>query len=312
MRTMLQSSSTLVMLGIVASAILFGPSSARADDKQTCMAAYISAQRLKQDDKLVAARAQLLICGREVCPTTLKRDCSVWLSDVDQSMPTVVIEARGPDGSDVVDVRVKVDGQPFIDRIEGKEKAVDPGVHTFRYEIEGAQPIEARVVIRAGEKMRKLSVRFMGGKSETTQAAPQPSTTAAASTTAPGPSASSYSDQPSDRPIPALVYVFGAVTLAAAGTFTYLALKFDSQVSDLDQCKGSCQQSKVDDAASTRTLSYIPLGVGVVSLGVTAVLYLSRPAVPVSESTGSKETARPRWDFVSVPGGAMATVGTRF
>jgi hypothetical protein len=108
--------------------------------------------------------------------------------------------------------------------------------------------------------------------------------------------------------VPAGVWVFGAVGVAAFAGFTYFALKFDSQVNDLDSCKPRCSSSAVDDANSTRTISYIPLGIGIVSIGVAGIWYLARPKVEVEK----KAAWLPQLDVRQVVGGGVATFSTSF
>lgn len=303
-------SRATIALTLAASVLLSADSLQAADDKQVCLGAYISAQRLRQEDKLVEAREQLLTCARDVCPPTLKKDCITWTAEVDQALPSVVIDARDSDGADVIDVKVTVDGRPFADRIDGKPRPVNPGVHTFRYETEGAAPVAEKVVIRTGDKMRKVTVRFATGSKGAT---PAPTATSKDKadpddTTPPTGGPDPDKDRPQyTRPVPAGVYVFGAVGLAAFAGFTYFALKFDSQVNDLDSCKPRCSPDKVDDANSTRTISYIPLGVGIVSVGVAAIWYLARPKVEVE-----KKAWEPRLDVRQVAGGGLATFSTSF
>jgi hypothetical protein len=208
----------------------------------------------------------------------------------------------------VIDVKVTVDGKPFTDRIDGKPKSINPGVHTFHYETEGAPAMDEKVAIRAGDKMRKLTVKFANkGKSTPGAATPTPDTSVEPDSSA-NPVPTSTADKvESSRPVPATVFVLGGIGVVGLGVFTYFALKFDGQVTDLDACKPRCQQSQVDDASSTRTISYIPLGVGVVGVGVATILYLTRPTV------GPKtEAYRPHFDVKQVGGGGLATFSTSF
>src|SRR5262249_13606037 len=140
-------------------AVAANPSFARAqDDKQVCLSSYEQGQRLRQQDKLTAAREQLLLCGRDSCPSLIKKDCLQWLSEVDASMPSIIFVARGPDGREVVDVRVLVDGTPVSKRLDGKAVVVDPGEHTLRYEIAGASPVESQLIVAQGEKNRRVEI----------------------------------------------------------------------------------------------------------------------------------------------------------
>ena len=196
----------------------------------------------------------------------------------------MVVEARDAAGRDLVDVRVTLDGQSLVDRIDGRAVAVDAGVHTFKFETKGASPISRRVVIHEAEQNRRLQVTFPTGKK-----APPPK------------------KLDTGKRTPVAVYVLGGVGLVGLGGFTYMAVKFDNQVSNLDKCKGHCPQSSVDAASRTRTLSFIPLGIGVASLGVAAYLYFSPP----DAEGGGREQAG-CFDVQPVPGGALTTLRGRF
>lgn len=132
--------------------------SASAGVREECLSSSSSAQDLRVEKKLIAARAQLLSCARDACPLVVKRDCVQWLAEVDASMPTLVITARDSAGADVVAARVLLDGAPYLERLEGKALSIDPGVHKIRVESVGAAPIEQEIVIVEGEKNRILAL----------------------------------------------------------------------------------------------------------------------------------------------------------
>jgi hypothetical protein len=272
----------------------------QADEKKNCLQAYDRAQTFRQDNKLVAAREQLKLCVRDVCPSMVRNDCTSWLAEVDQSMPSVVIEARRPDGGDAVDVTVAVDGQPFVRQIDGKAMPIDPGVHTFRFEMDGARPIEDKVVIVQGSKNRKISITFKGLSDET----PAPDSSAKPATSAPPIHEAPEQVQTKTSP---LAFVFGGLGVVGLGAFTYLGLKFDSKLNDMDKCSPNCPQSDADSASSTRTLALISGGVGVVSLGVATYLFLSPSKVESTPAVGSTT-----FGMLPTPGGAVGTLGGSF
>src|ERR1700709_1044923 len=97
------------VLGL-ASAITLASGHAAAQDKQACVGAYEDAQRLRKDGKLTDARSKLLVCAQDACPAVLRKDCTVWIGEVEQATPTVLLAAKSPIGKDIVDVTVTVDG----------------------------------------------------------------------------------------------------------------------------------------------------------------------------------------------------------
>lgn len=263
-------------------------------EKKVCAKAYVEGQRLRNSDQLVEARKQFLVCARDVCPAVLRRDCIRWGAEAQQAIPTVVVEATDASGNDLVNVSVTIDGQPFVSRIDGSAQPVDPGVHTFRFEAQGAAPIEKRVVVHAADKNRHIHVTFPIGEK-----APAPR--------APSSQVKHDTSQPSTHRLTLPVYVLGGVGVVSLGVFTYMALKFDSQLNDLNRCKGHCSQSSVDSASNTRNLSYIPLGIGVVALGFAAGIYFAGHGAAHAE-----KSAATRFDVEPVRGGAVTTFRGRF
>ena len=273
-----------ISFGLTAGALsLTATGPLRADDKQACLDAYDKAQTLRQDDKLVSAREQLLVCARDECPGILRKDCTQWLSEVDASMPTVVLAVQDSQGQDLVDVQVFVDGELFVSQIDGKAVPLDPGVHTFRFEVEGEEPVEEKVVVHEAAKNRTIQIKLGGGGE------------AASTSTA-------------EQGSPTLAYVFGGVGLVGLGAFTYFGTQFDSKLDDMDSCKPNCSQTQADEASTTRTLAFVSAGVGVVSLGVATYLFLSAP----SNEEVSEVSSVPRVDLMPVRGGAVGSFGGRF
>jgi hypothetical protein len=263
---------------------------ARSDDKESCITAHENSQVLRRDGKLRAARDQMILCSRDSCPTVLRKDCSQWLGEVDESIPSIVVEGKGPDGQDATEMKVYMDGQLLIDKLDGRAIQVDPGPHTFKYEVKGAKAREEKVLIREGQKNRKITVDF---------SPPRPANTAASAST--GLTANAPPER-LPRPVPVLVYVLGGVGMVALGGSAFMYARGLGQRSDLDAkgCKPACAQDDVDAAKQSLLIGDIAMGVGVASLGVATVLYFTRPA-----KKPSKEAAW-TFDLQQTPGGALA------
>jgi len=133
---------------------------AAADEKADCIHASERAQRSRMDGKLPQARSDLLVCSRPTCPAVVRQDCSVWLSEVTQLMPSIVIVAKDPRGADLVAVSVRLDGGVIADQLDGKAISVPVGRHTLRAEHPGFKPVDVSLLIREGEKARSVEVRF--------------------------------------------------------------------------------------------------------------------------------------------------------
>jgi hypothetical protein len=123
--------------------------------KDQCVDANTKAQSLRRSSKLVAARAQLAICADPRCPAMVRDDCTQRIDELEKVQPTIVFDAKDGAGNDLSEVRVSMDGKPFVGRLDGTALAVDPGPHAFTFEVTG-QPIVTRgFVLKEGEKLRR-------------------------------------------------------------------------------------------------------------------------------------------------------------
>jgi hypothetical protein len=133
--------------------VAFAASSARADDtKKVCTDAYAEAQSLRDAHKLLQAREQLRVCSQPACTAFIVKDCTEWLAAVESSLPTLVFSAKDRAGRDLLDVRVTVDGQPLVSRLDGQAVAVDPGPHTFRFEQADGTSATQQLLVKEGDR----------------------------------------------------------------------------------------------------------------------------------------------------------------
>ena len=80
--------STLVALAILV------PCTAHAADDTTveaCLSASEKGQRARASGKLREARDHFAVCGGSGCPAIVRRDCAQWQSELESSMPTIVL-----------------------------------------------------------------------------------------------------------------------------------------------------------------------------------------------------------------------------
>lgn len=252
----------------------------QSESKAQCISAYERGQKLKQESKLSRAREQLILCMREGCPALLRSDCEQWFKEVEEAMPSVVIDAKSK-GADVTDVKVRLDGALVAERLDGTAIQVDPGNHVFVFEAGQGPRVEQRVLIRVGEKNRPIHVTF-AAEDKVVQ------------------------KPPASRPIPVLTWVFGGLGVAALGSFAYFGLTGKSEADDYQSCKPYCDQGEVDRTHNKLIAADVSLGVGVVSLGVATYLLLTRPEQEAGPS------ARIRLHAVPMLGGGMAGVSSSF
>jgi len=254
------------------------PVPARADEVAACVKAAENAQTERSAHRLRAARQRLLACAQSSCPSVVRNDCANWLSEVDQLMPSVVVQARDSRGIELFDVRVTVDGEVVANHLDGLAVAVDPGSHVFLFEADGAPPLQQQLLIREGEKGRAMPI---------TLAAPAPP---------PAPA------KPA-RHIHPLTYVFGGLGVAGIAGFTYFGIKGTADAAELrDSCgkNKSCRQDQVDPVHRELVVADVCLAVGVVSLGTALYFYLSHQQPAPSTAVKPAVAVAPGFAQVSV------------
>jgi hypothetical protein len=145
-------------------------------DVQACIGASEKGQRARTAGKLREARELFLVCGGEGCPAMVRRDCAQWQTEVLALTPGVVFGAKDKQGRDLFDVTVSMDGEPLLRKLDGKSVAVDPGPHTFKFEVPGSPPVIERALVKEGEKTRVVAVTFNdnGATASTRDGGPTP------------------------------------------------------------------------------------------------------------------------------------------
>jgi hypothetical protein len=136
---------------------------ARAIDMQACLAASEKGQHARAAGKLREARDQFNTCGNDACPAVVRRDCTQWQGEVVSALPSVVFGAKDKSGRDFFDVIISMDGEVITKKLDGKSVTVDPGPHTFKFEVPGLAPVIEKTLVKEGEKSRVLSVTFDTG-----------------------------------------------------------------------------------------------------------------------------------------------------
>jgi hypothetical protein len=270
---------------------------AHADDKRACIDASEQAQLLRMHGKLRGAKEQLLVCARDVCPELVAHDCGQWLQEVATSMPTVVIGALDALGKDVGDVRVWVDDEPFVDKLDGSAVPVDPGKHIFQFLRSGAPPFEETVIVREGEKNRILAVKLPSSRAPVAEPETRGESRSAA--------------------MPILAYSLLGVGALALGIGTYLEI---TQVNDLATLRSTCgrtatcSQSSVDTISNDRVYAGVSLGAGVAAEGVGALILLLRPPASAAPTGGTHGPFRAgTWvDVGPTRGGGVAVLHASF
>ena len=135
------------------------PPASAALQKAACAGAFEQAQLLKQAGKLRESRKQLLRCVEPVCSLPVQAQCRRWLEDIDYVTPTIVLGVTA-DGQDRVDARVELDGEVLPNALNGTAIAVDPGPHVLKFEYGDYPVFTKNVVVREGDRLRKVNIAF--------------------------------------------------------------------------------------------------------------------------------------------------------
>ncbi len=236
---------------------------ARAE-QVTCFNAPVEGQKLRKAGKLLAARQQFLTCAQKECPAEIVDDCAKWASEVERALPSVVIAARDPQGRDLVDARVSIDGSVFAP-LGSRATRLDPGKHTLSVRTADGEVIDRELTLQEGEHERSFVVTF-GAPVEPPHS----------------PAMLSHGAATNDaRPVPPVVWIVGgvgAVGMVSFATFGILGVSARSSA----HCDVGCPSSDKSDVDTKLLVADVSLGIGLVALGVAAALYVMRPNAAAS------------------------------
>lgn len=261
---------------------------ARADEMEACIKGAEQGYQLKRENKLVEARALLQTCAGPTCPGALAPSCVVWLAEVEAALPSIVIHAQDAAGADLRNVRVTVDEKLFASELDGTAIAIDPGPHAFRFELPGSPPQSLDVIVRSGEKNRRLDVRF----------APVAST--------PPPTKPAATPRFSRAPA-VIAFVLGGVGLDVAAATGIAALIDKAELDKVCPTRQTCPDSeagRVDRVAVTSITSTVALPIGVTGMGLGVLLWVLSNPKPVAAFGRGNRPQEIIWEPMVGLGGA--------
>jgi hypothetical protein len=265
---------------IAGAALLASASPAPAADPTTadCLTANDRSITLRNAHKLLTARTQLLVCATASCPADVRKECVRRIDQVNASMPTVVFEVKDASGNDLTAVKVKMDGEIIVERLEGTAISLDPGAHAFTFEVVGQPIVSRQIVIHEGQKDRREVIQI-GASPATTQGAPvavpaAPQQAPAMTTPAPEPVSEGLGIQK------VLGLTVASVGVVAVGVGAIFGLQAISKHSDAAQaCPNACADQKGvklwDDARSSGNISTIGFVVGGLGLLGGGILWFT-------------------------------------
>jgi hypothetical protein len=239
---------------------------------KACVDAYGNAQELRKNNDLLKAREAMITCAGPTCPGIIQNDCTAWLGQVVDAIPSVVLVAK-VDQEDVFDVSVAMDGKAIASQLDGKPIEINPGLHSFVFQRASGAPVEKKVIIPAHSKSQIVAVEWRS------PAAARPVEGG------PTPAGAEHSQEAAHqdlvRPVPAVVYVLGGVAVAAFGTFAVLGLTGNSTKQHLESTCGpthTCSQSDVSSLETRFVIADVAVGVGAVAAVSALTVFLLRPA----------------------------------
>jgi hypothetical protein len=148
----------LVPLLALSGAFIARPAFAETDDE--CITWNENAVQLRKANKLLESRENLARCSAPACPDVVRSSCADRLSQLNAVMPSVVFEVHDANGKDTTNVKLYLDDRAIARSLEGQAFEVDPGAHSFRFELPDGATLTRELVIREGEKSRHEVVSF--------------------------------------------------------------------------------------------------------------------------------------------------------
>ena len=230
-------------------------------EPNACATAYEKGQESRSDGRLREAREEFQFCLQSNCSEFVRTDCGRWLGEVESSLPSLVLVATSA-GREIEDAQVTLDGQPLVERLDGKAVIVDPGHHRLKFSYGHAEPVELELVIREGEKARQVKVDFPSARS----------------TEAPSsrPHATEMTSVSKDRGW--LPYALGGVGVLGLAGFALFGLEGKSEKSDRERtCAPECSDADVRSIRDKFHVADVSLGVGVLALGAASYFYFTAP-----------------------------------
>ncbi len=248
-----------------------------------CAAAYEQTQRARKAGMLQQALSEAIACAQSSCAKLLQVDCSQWMDELREALPTVVVDVRTADDREVPNAEVFVDEQLLDSALRGRAITLDPGVHKLRVEASG-QTIRQSFVAVEGRKNQVVAVRLAAPERRT-----EPSATVGAS--------GKSDPQMSSRQKTALA--LAVVATAATVSWGYFGLSGLSRRNELERdCGGFCDVEGRESIETKFLVADLSLLVAAVSGGAAAWLWWGESKPDVASALPrlqASATSRSAW-----------------
>ena len=263
-------------------------------DKAVCLARYEGGQELRLAGKLLDARASFRTCAHPSCPKGMTPDCAQWLGELEDEIPTLLVEVLDEEGRRVQGLAVSLDGADIPaanvrSAATGLLFDIDPGEHRVAVRLPSGQIVVETLTLQARERGRSVTLRAPPVVPARSAAPPVAS--------APPPPVATA---PKERArIPTAVPVLAGVGAVSLLGFGYFGLKGNARY---DELRASCGSTCTDaDSASVRRdylAADISLAVSLLSFGIATGLWLGARAdsgIAVQGGPGAGRVVYQRW-----------------
>ncbi|HEX5659451.1 MAG TPA: hypothetical protein VFX59_19785 [Polyangiales bacterium] len=214
-----------------------------------CVADHKRVQTARESGHYLESLEAAAHCAQPSCPRLIRQDCAAWYGDLADSTPSIVLEVRDDLGHDLADASVTL-GARSLD-VHGRAVALDPGTHELRIEAARHVPRVERIVLRQGEKNRRVAITL------------QPVLVA-----------HEFVARRKQRTLTPAVITLGAIGLAGLGTFAALAITGKVKRSGLDDCRPDCARDDVDQVNHMYLGANIAAAIGGSAAIAATVLYV--------------------------------------
>jgi hypothetical protein len=312
----------LVALLLAAEARAEAPQAgASMERKRQCVSNHVEAQRQLKTGALLKARGLLLECLRSGCGDVLREDCIRLLSEVQEGLATIRVNAIDELGLPAVLEQVWLDGAQ-LPLSPGEPITLDPGRHELKGKSQQGEWTTLVIDVLAGAREEPVVLRLEAGPSApgasgaqrpivSNEPAPlgrapkgqSPATLRPRtdpSPTAVVPLSAATPAEPVDPGATARgwAYGIGALGLTSLGAFAVLGGLGLSTQSDLeDNCAPHCTTDDVRGMDRLYSAADLCLAISVTALASAAVLFFTAPDPPESTAFELGQPLRSQWRF---------------
>jgi hypothetical protein len=258
----------------------------RADEKAECLAAASKGQTLRDAHALIEARAQFQICARRECPPLVQTDCGAWLEAVERTLPSIVLSAQDATGRDLFDVTVTADGNPLATKLDGQSVPMNPGAHSFRFELPGGTSGTVSVLVKEGEQAQRVAVVLQPEPAAVATQAPPAEAPPTAATTEPVKPLARDHRGAAQR---AIGLVLGGLGVVGVGIGAGIAIDAKSKDNAARNEGGTGGDTSSKNAVSQGNVGTVVFVTGAVVAAAGIVVWLTAPRAKMAVGTDGSE-----------------------